>query len=143
LGQRALTFAAIFEHLDKIDRHVQIIETGCMRNPDGWLGDGCSTVLFDRYVNSRRHGGRVVSIDIDHAAVNRCRRHVSDKVYVIGGDSVHWLKNVAEARNNFTLDLLYLDSFDFSDTTRPLACELHHINELYAAMPMISDETLI
>src|SRR5437899_3287725 len=57
LGQRADTFAAMFKHLDKIAGLLRIIETGCVRGfgdkspGDNWEGDGCSTILFDRYVS--------------------------------------------------------------------------------------------
>jgi hypothetical protein len=54
LTKRAEGFSMIFEHLDRFDRPVGIIETGCTRGPDTWKNDGASTVLFDKYAESSR-----------------------------------------------------------------------------------------
>jgi len=130
----------MFKHLDQFDRPVLIVETGCVRKEGNWEGDGQSTVLFDKYVTMRQHGGTVTSIDIDHAATNVCRGLVSNAVHVISGDSVTWLKQIA--RNMRPVDLLYLDSFDL-DTSESLTCEVHHVNELIAALPMVRPHTLV
>jgi len=49
LANRADTFGKCFEYLDRFDRPVGILETGCTRQAGNWAGDGGSTVLFDRY----------------------------------------------------------------------------------------------
>ena len=49
LDKRSQSFASMFEYLDRLERPVGIVETGCTRQPGNWIGDGNSTVLFDRY----------------------------------------------------------------------------------------------
>src|SRR5260370_41511740 len=48
---RADTFRMMFEHLDRFDRPLMIIETGCAErlNDDGWGANGGSPLLFDHY----------------------------------------------------------------------------------------------
>lgn len=137
LGVRAETFEAMFKYLDKFERPVHIVETGCVRGIDSWKGDGCSTVLFDKYAQSKP-GSTVTSVDIDSEATSLCRSFVSDNTTVHTKDSVEFFKNGF----NTSPDLLYLDSYDL-DTRRPLLSEVHHVNELNAAMPMIRDDTLV
>src|SRR5271166_5403615 len=47
LAHRTESFRKIFTYLDRIDRRVGIVETGCVRQPDNWAGDdkapSCST----------------------------------------------------------------------------------------------------
>ena len=75
LGGRSSTFAKMFEYLDGLDHAVTIIETGCSRrdpnDADSWSGDGCSTILFDRYIMERGRGS-LISVDIDPKAVKIC-----------------------------------------------------------------------
>lgn len=145
LGMRADTFEAIFRHLDKLGRPVAIIETGCVRGfgdkrpGENWAGDGCSTILFDRYVTA--NGGVVRSVDIDSEATKRCRELVGHRTHINTCDSIKWLAQESKFMLS-PIDLLYLDSFDL-DTTRPLASQVHHANELAAAMPMIGPDTLV
>lgn len=139
LGIRADSSRLIFEYLDKLKCPVTIVETGCVRrepNDDCWYGDGCSTILFDKYVNDK--GGRVYSVDINPTATEMARSLVSKKAHIHTGDSIRWLASLKLKR----VDLLYLDSFDL-DVLRPLASEVHHINELKAAMRLISPKTLV
>ena len=69
LSIRADTFGKIFEYLDRFDRPVGIVETGCVRKADNWAGDGGSTILFDKYAEF--HEGTVVyTVDIDAQATS-------------------------------------------------------------------------
>ncbi len=138
LGTRADTFAKMFEYLDKFERPVGIVETGCVRYADNWQGDGCSTILFDHYVQAV--GGVVYSVDIDPEATKLCRELVSSQVFLDTGDSVARLKQLAAAHAD--VDLVYLDSFDLF---RPhtIQSATHHINELMAILPAIRDDTLV
>jgi hypothetical protein len=56
LGKRADGFAAIFEALTAGPPRPLIIETGCLRIPGNWEGDGQSTFMFDALARAR--GGR-------------------------------------------------------------------------------------
>lgn len=148
LGGRKDTFRKMFERLDGIDRFVSIIETGCVRKtPDAeaYRNDGCSTVLFDRYLAGRKHGGCLRSFDINPDAVN-----LAQTLMVGENSGVFWLDSI-EALTAFKidldaghlpLDLLYLDSFDYT-TGDAIASGVHHYRELMAAMHIIGPETLV
>jgi len=143
LEHRAHTFARVFEYLDRLDRPVGIIETGCVRAVGNWRGDGGSTVLFDKYAQT--HPGSVVqSVDIDAKATELCRSLVSSRVTVHTADSVRFLETAADAvqPDSQVLDLLYLDSFDL-DKANPLPSALHHLMELTASTPLIRPETMV
>jgi len=143
LGARADSLAKIFEHLDQFDRPVGIIETGCTRDAGNWTGDGNSTVLFDRYAQTHP-GTAVYTVDIDPQATALCRGLVSPLVTVCTGDSVAFLRQLADEppANLPHIDVLYLDSYDlnFDD---PLPSALHHLKELLAIAPRIAPDTLV
>jgi hypothetical protein len=113
LARRSETFALVFEYLDRLDRPVGIIETGCVRQLGNWGGDGGSTLLFDKYAQTHP-GSAVQSVDIDPKATQLCRSLVSDRVTVHTADSVSFLGTLADTvqPDSQVLDLLYLDSFD-------------------------------
>src|SRR5882672_5531867 len=141
LEVRALTFAKMFEYLDKLDRPVTIVETGCTRSSgnynvgDNWGGDGCSTIIFDKYVSEC--GGTLNSVDINPEYTALCRGLVNGHTTITTQDSVEFLKGFKQ-----TPDLLYLDSFDLNPH-KPLASEIHHIKELEAILPFIAPGTLV
>ena len=166
LGGRADTFAKMFEYLDQQPDPICIIETGCMRSWGNWAGDGQSTLLFDRY--AYHHAGCVVhSVDIDPKATALAKA-AAPQVQVHTQDSIAFLKSFAELPpvTDWTdlsvllnsgrvdvfedgsppsltkIDLLYLDSFDFTPTLQ-IESALHHMNELMAIMPALSPQTLV
>jgi hypothetical protein len=115
-----------------------ILETGCIRNPGNWEGDGQSTVLWDRYVHERANGW-FVSVDFDFESVEKSRVLVGPRSNVDCADSVIWLSRQERRK---PVDLLYLDSFDF-EMDDPIPSALHHLKELYAALPLIGPDTLV
>jgi hypothetical protein len=143
LGARAETFAKIFEYLDRFNRPVGILETGCMREKGNWGGDGGSTFLFDTYAEFHP-GTAVYSVDIDDQATSLCRANVSSRVTIHTGDSVMFLKLLAETPPPDLphLDLLYLDSYDI-DFNNPHPSAFHHIKELLVVSPLLRAETLL
>jgi len=144
LARRAETFRKIFEFLDKIDRPVTIVETGCARIAGNWEGDGQSTVLFDKYVSHKDASSIVYSVDISEESVAQARKLVSDRVKLTREDSVAFLTQLVERLSNEgkTIDLLYLDSFDV-DWTHWYPSAIHHLKELCAAMRSIRKDTLV
>jgi len=143
LAHRTEGFRKIFGYLDRFNRPIAIIETGCVRQRDNWAGDGQSTILFDKYAEF--HSGSVVfSVNLDPQATALCRSLVSDRVRIRTGDSIAWLKSLtddppAELRY---VDLLYLDSYDV-DFDDPLPSAIHHLKELVAIVPLLSAGTLV
>jgi hypothetical protein len=143
LGHRQPSLKYVFEYLDNLARPVFVVETGCVRNVGNWVGDGQSTILFDRFV-SQLPGSVMHSVDLDPKATALCNSLVSNNVQLHTGDSVAFLRNLA--RNPPTgfrhIDVLYLDSFDL-DLANPHPSALHHMKELLAISTLVGPQTLV
>ena len=135
LGAREKGFETIFSYLDKV-KNPFIVETGTYREEDNYTGDGCSTLLFDHYINS--NGGQLLSVDIDPKACKLARKNTSDKTEVIESDSVEFLATLIGK-----IDLLYLDSYNIVNWMDDWAPAAHHLKELFAAKNAIKPGTLI
>jgi hypothetical protein len=135
LGARQHTFQKIFNYLDERSNPV-IIETGTYREENNYTGDGCSTLLFDNYIDIRGEG-ELISIDIDPGACALARQ-TTKHADVIESDSV-------EALDTFTgtCDLLYLDSYNITDWNNDWAPAAHHLKEMFAAHSLLAPGTLI
>lgn len=140
IGIRALTFRQIFEFLiNKNKDNYTIVETGCAREDNNWLGDGQSTLMFDRFVNY--YDGQIYTVDLSSEACNYLSKKVSKKTNINCGDSVSFLKQLSNNKY-LDIDLLYLDSYDLDwNNSHPSA--LHHLKELTAIMPILQKGTLI
>lgn len=119
LGERSETFRAMLLYVESLDLpFYRIIETGCMREENDWTA-GCSTVIFDRFVNF--YDGELISVDNDKGHCDFSTARVSAKTKVICADSVQWLNNKS---NKLKCHLLYLDSYDYDvaqDGSSPLS----------------------
>jgi predicted O-methyltransferase YrrM len=124
----------MFEFLSDI-KHPTIIETGTYREENNYEGDGCSTLLFDKYIEC--HGGNLISIDNDPKACQLARKATTEAL-VLERDSVETLGEM-EGR----ADLLYLDSYNIEDWNNDWAPAAHHLKELFAAKNIIRPGTLI
>jgi len=146
LALREVSFRKIFNYLDTLDssQPMVIVETGCLRTPDNWAGDGQSTLLFDRYLKDREAGGRCFAMDIDPAATAACRGLVGPNTEVLTGDSVIVLREVAEQlrASRSKISLLYLDSFDL-DWGNVTPSAVHHLKELVSIYEFVTPETLV
>jgi hypothetical protein len=139
LGRRAEGFAAIFAALPTPPRDLLIVETGCMRIPRNWDGDGQSTFMFDALARERH--GLFFSIDITPEAIDTARRACSSATHLVLNDSVATLHALARAMP-MPASLLYLDSYDV-DLANPLPSAIHHALELTAARPLIGPGTVV
>lgn len=128
LCDRAATFRAVFEELLKRKRMLRIFETGSLRTPGNWGGDGQSTLLFEQFVRSIP-GSDVWSIDINEDAVKTAKEAAPSAV-VMRGDSVALLNEYM----GHPINLLYLDSADDPVNT---------LMELCAAMPHLTDGSVV
>jgi hypothetical protein len=140
LGKRAEGFKLLFARLGEISRKPLIIETGALRLPANWEGDGQSTFMFDLFVRQRH--GTFYSIDINPTSIQTARRTCSSTTNLINNDSIFALNTLSETMRGIELDLLYLDSFDL-DVVDPMPSAIHHALELLAARPLISAGTMI
>ena len=95
-------FSFLIGELLKIPRPV-IIETGALREPGNWRGDGQSTHLWNWVV--KNHGGMAVTVD---ARLETCWKASREcpQVSVVCQDSVTFLRGWLP----YKVDLLYLDS---------------------------------
>ena len=143
LALRANTFRKMFEHLDRFDRPVNIIETGCARFKDDWT-DGQSTMLFDKYVHHHAAESKLYSVDINKAATDYARTFIGPKTAMATDDSVKYLARLtadflAEGR---TADLVYLDAHDL-DWHYWFPSAAHHLMELCSIMRILRKDTLV
>lgn len=138
---RAVSFRKAFEYLDTRPDPITIVETGCARNIGNWAGDGQSTLLFDRYVQSRKKGSHVYSVDINEDNVQACQAEVSKSVTVVCSDSVAYLHLLAHQLDR-EISLLYLDSFDVNWLDL-VPSAVHHLKELVSIKPCLTRDTLV
>ena len=145
LGRRAAGFAAIFAALAGAPAPLLILETGTLRVPGNWEGDGQSTYLFDVYAQCELAQGRpatLFSIDLGTESIAAARATCSSVVNLICNDSVYALHSLARQLDRRTASLLYLDSFDL-DLAEPMPSAIHHLMELAAAAPLLRPGSLI
>jgi len=134
LNKRSAGFQKIFDFLGGLNSPV-IVETGTYREENNYEGDGCSTLLFDSFVDY--HGGVVLSVDIDPEACDLAKENTFF-TEVIESDSVEFLGTL-EGK----IDLLYLDSYNIADWNNDWAPAAHHLKELFAAKDCIKEGTMI
>jgi hypothetical protein len=134
LNKRKEGFEKIFHYLSGI-KNPTLVETGTYREENNYEGDGCSTLLFDTFVDY--HGGTVLSVDIDPKACELAKENtLFTEVY--DSDSVEFLGTLYGK-----VDLLYLDSFNITDWNNDWEPAAHHLKELFAAKNCIKEGTLI
>jgi hypothetical protein len=135
LGARKKSFDSIFLYLSTLGRPPVIIETGTYREENNYTGDGCSTLLFDNFIEY--HGGTFHSVDIDLKACALASANTKH-AHVVTMDSVEFLGTL-----DGKCDLLYLDSYNITDWSNDWAPAAHHLKELFAAKNIIKPGTLI
>ena len=134
LGIRAPTFRAVIR--EALCMGVRsIVETGCIRKPDNWSGDGQSTVIWEDYV-SQYSDSRFTTIDINQAAIDTARECCPEATCIVS-DSVTEL-----AKPGPNIDPLYLDSFDL-DMSNPEPAAMHCLFEFCAARPRLSKGSIV
>ena len=127
LAARARGFESIFCYLTELNKPV-IIETGTYREENNYSGDGCSTLLFDNFIDLQCGGkGQLISVDIDPNACALARDNTKH-ADVICSDSVEFLGTLYGK-----VDLLYLDSYNITDWGNDWESSSHHLKELFAA----------
>jgi tetratricopeptide (TPR) repeat protein len=141
------TFRKMFEHLDAFDRPVHIVETGCIEDPDNWAGNGCSTILFNKYVETHP-ASTARSLEIVPEKIKLGKEYCRFVNFYLG-DSVEHLRKLAEHRViveelawRHSVDLLYLDASNHN-WIHEAPSQAHHLNELMAAMPMLHNFSLV
>ena len=144
LGIRSLSFTKIFNYLDKLPNPIIIIETGCLRIKDNFSGDGQSTLLFDKYTQSRGNGSKVFTVDIDPVATSICKNLVSDNVDIVTGDSVKYLNDLTKkyCEEKINVSMFFLDSFDV-EWIDPGESSAHHLKEIECVKSLLNEKTIV
>lgn len=137
-SHRYMSFQKCLELMEQRNAK-NLVETGTARcGATNCLGDGCSTVIFAHW--AKDHGAALISIDIDSRAVlesMRAVRSINPVVHFAIYDSIAFLN-----RYDKQIDFLYLDSYDF-DVNDPLPSQEHHLNEIIAAYPHLTKESIV
>jgi|694.fasta_scaffold00036_104 hypothetical protein len=138
-GLRKESFQLMIDKLSKKDSPL-IIETGCVRQVNDY-GAGMSTVIFDKFIQDNK--GQCYSIDINPYNIELAKS-ITKNISLICSDSVSYLFHMNKQLReiNKTVDLLYLDSYDF-DHNNPHPSSMHHIMELLCIWPSCSAGTII
>lgn len=144
LALRANSFRKMFEHLDRFETPINIIETGCARFKDDWAGEGQSTLLFDKYIHCHAAASKFYSVDINKSATDYARAFIGPQTTLTNGDSVKYLAGLtadflADAR---TADLVYLDAYDL-DWHYWYPSAAHHLMELCAVLRILRKDSLV
>ena len=138
LKARAEGFKVIFDHLEK-HFHIAcppvIVETGTLREPNNYEGDGCSTLLFDTFIEY--FDGKLCSVDIDPEACFLAAA-ATINAEVVNSDSVAYLNSFEDE-----IDILYLDSYNIEDWNFDWPAATHHLKELFAAYNNLSPGSLV
>jgi hypothetical protein len=144
LALRANTFRIMFEHLDRLDTPITIIETGCARIKDDWSGEGQSTILFDKYVHCHAAESKLYSVDINKSATDYARTFIGPKTVLTNDDSVKYLARLTAdfLAGGQTADLVYLDAYDL-DWHHWYPSAAHHLMELCSVLRILRKDTLV
>jgi hypothetical protein len=110
---------------DQLERDKPVIvETGTLREPGNWKGDGQSTRLWQWVAEQK--DGISISVDKDFKACELARRECN-KVHVVCNDSVTFLRGFLP----FPISLLYLDSIEWGFTKESCVdCWMNQVAEL-------------
>ena len=134
LGKRASTFRRAFQQILAFDAPIYVLESGCVRQPGKWVGDGQSTVLFDDLVT--HVSGHHWAVDNDVEAVAVSRSITGPNTTIDASDSVAWLADLARRLPCRSFHLIYLDSFNI-DWDNPHPSALHHLHEFVYAWHLL------
>jgi hypothetical protein len=131
---RHRSFDVVLRKLGRRFQNPLVVETGCIRSSEDWKGAGYGTYLLGAFV--QRHGGRMISVDIDkgNCAFARAATKELYRVEVVCSDSVAFLGCFDEQ-----IDLLVLDSMD----TDVPGAEQHCLNEIQAAYRRLHDRSVV
>lgn len=138
LAHRRAGFELCLLHMDRQPPASLILETGTLRIPGNYYGDGNSSAIWEWLLERRPF--EAVSVDIDENAVEAARRELK-KVQVVHSDSLVYLSSLTPEKLSHCR-LLYLDSFDWSPEIE-LDSAFHHFAELATVWRLLPSDCLI
>lgn len=123
---------------DQLERQwPEIIETGTLRRPGNWAGDGQSTKIWDWVISKKT--GFAVSVDASRHACETAKLECPH-VKVVNEDSVSFLRGITTWVPNASL--LYLDSYDYAPG-QELNASMHQLAELAAVWAYLPSGCLV
>ena len=133
LGHRLTAFERIVAMLPD---NCVILETGTIREPGNWLGDGQSTVVWDHYAGLK--SGHVTTIDLDPVCAELVEHMNLQNTTALTGDSLQVIPTLDIQH----VDFLYLDSFDV-DFANPQPASEHHLAELKLCWHLLTSGSIV
>lgn len=136
--KRYTTFKCALELIQQRQAKI-LVETGTARNGvSNCHGDGCSTVIFGHFAAANQC--KLYSVDIDARSLQCAKSAIKSyvkNVEFIHNDSVAFLRDFP-----YTIDFLYLDSYDF-ELNNPTPSQQHHLKEIIAAYPHLTRDSIV
>jgi len=140
--KRRNTFRKTLELLDKIQAKT-IVETGTSREGlHGAKSNGAATIVFGKW--AKENNAILHSVDISEQSVSNAQKAVDKQelnkwVQLHLSDSIAFLEQITSP-----VDLLYLDSYDYSnDPEVQIKSQTHHLLEFKAIENKLHDNTLV
>lgn len=136
---RAKFYEYIIPKLVAKNKPVFILETGTMWEPFETNSGAFTLIMADLIKNVT--GGKLYTVDISQESINKCKKNTQgfhDAIEFIQSDSVNYIKSLPDEFVS-KLDLVYLDSYDFS-FPNPHPSAQHHLEELNAIYNRINDD---
>lgn len=133
--QRWPGFLFIAEQLIALNRPVIIVETGTMREPGNYQGDGSATQIWNWL--AQETGGVAITIDLDPHATALAQKYCGHTV-ALTRDSITALRNFLPQ----PIDLMFHDSFDYQPG-QEVNSMFHMVAELGSIWPRLPKDCLI
>lgn len=136
---RAKFYEYIIPKLVARNKPLFILETGTMWEPFERNAGAFTLIMADLIKNFT--GGKIYTIDISPESINKSKKNTEgfhDVIEFVQSDSVSYIKNLSD-EFVYGLDLVYLDSYDFS-FPNPHPSAQHHLEELNAVYDRLNDD---
>ncbi|GGI57123.1 class I SAM-dependent methyltransferase [Winogradskyella haliclonae] len=141
--RRRNTFKKTLELLDKRKSKI-IVETGTSRKGlEATRGDGAATIVFGKW--AKQNDAKMYSVDISEDSVKGSQSAVTEQgldknVSVLLQDALVFLAEFGQK-----IDLLYLDSYDYSRTDVDIQqkSQEHHLKEFQLAEDKLHEQTIV
>jgi hypothetical protein len=128
-----LTFKELFKNMLEIKEPI-ILETGIAS------AGTYSTYLFNEYI--KKYGGRFWSVDLNPNLIENNKGNMCPGTTLVHNDSVSFIKEWVNTKENKHVDVVYLDSYDL-DWYDYNPSALHGLNEFLALKPVIKKNSLL
>ena len=140
---RRITFKKTLELLGERKAKV-IVETGTSRKGlEATRGDGAATIVFGKW--AKQNDAKMYSVDISQDSVKGSQDAVTEQGLDKNVSVLHQDALVFLAEFDQKIDLLYLDSYDYSRTDVEIQqkSQEHHLKEFQLAEDKLHEQTVV